>query len=92
MTQHTPGKWKLRYSKRHNAWEISAAGFLIATMYEPGPMLKDLRAANARLIAAAPDMLEALENTTASLAYLQGEDWETVKKARAAIASVRGPA
>ena len=43
-----------------------------------------LEAENARL-------REALVSVTNTLAYLQGEDWETIKKARAALQPAKEP-
>jgi hypothetical protein len=57
--QHTPGPWKYTVSKIHHRHQISDSkcGGQICLMWNRG---KDITEANARLIAAAPDMLEAL--------------------------------
>lgn len=46
-------------------------------------MIDQLRAINAEL-------LKTLINTIETLAYVHGENWETVKKARAVIAKAKG--
>jgi hypothetical protein len=48
------------------------------------------REANARLIAASPDLLEALELAEAHLAHCMGEDVEPRATIRAALAKARG--
>jgi hypothetical protein len=57
--QHTPGSWKYTVSKIHHRHQISDSkcGGQICLMWNRG---KDITEANARLIAAAPEMLEAL--------------------------------
>ena len=57
MTKHTPGHWKYYHEKSGDCYVIrSSHGALAETFYSLG---RD--EANARLIAAAPDLLEALE-------------------------------
>ena len=60
MTKHTPGPWRTRYIKTLNP-AIAAAESIVATVNSVNPQNPEERIANARLIAAAPDMLEALE-------------------------------
>jgi hypothetical protein len=57
--QHTPGPWKYTISKNSGRHQISDAkcGGQVCAIWSRG---KDITEANARLIAAAPDMLEAL--------------------------------
>ena len=43
-----------------------------------------------RLKAERDELLAALKSTTGTLAYVHGEEWETVKRARAAIALAEG--
>jgi len=44
----------------------------------------------ANLLAAAPELYEALKIVTNTLVYLKGEDWETIRSARAVMAKARG--
>jgi hypothetical protein len=56
--QHTSGPWKYTISKIHHRHQISnSQGGQICLMWNRG---KDITEANAHLIAAAPEMLEAL--------------------------------
>jgi hypothetical protein len=57
--QHTPGPWKYTISKNSGRHQISDAkcGGQVCAIWSRG---KDITEANARLIVAAPDMLEAL--------------------------------
>lgn len=93
-TQHTPGPWTFD-TKRSPARLVAGNSAALAMVYLTDPETKKRSAehlANARLIAAAPELLEALEAL-----YVQ-EDWEgedidpasPIGKARAAIASARG--
>ena len=60
--KHTPGPWKTSHGRRGAASQVHSAlgsvicGIIYATSKEGGDMK-----ANARLIAAAPDLLEALD-------------------------------
>jgi hypothetical protein len=91
MTQHTPGPWFVTpddfavYEKD----EYGYRGDTICTVPAGDPAI---RAANARAIAALPDLLEACQ-TLATL--LDTDDWFAtgrlaVEQARAAIAKARG--
>lgn len=50
----------------------------------------DLEGPHCRLIAAAPDLLRNLKIVTDTLAHLQGENWQTITNARAAILQAAG--
>ena len=88
-TKHTPGPWKFSFESIHPEWAIVTTG--------GGAVVANVNAdhrqeANASLIAAAPDLLEAGE---AFLRELDEGDsfpaWEAAKaKLRAAIAKARG--
>ncbi len=56
MIKHTPGPWK-----ETNAYDIRFPCGLVSKIYWPVIMPDDERQANTRLIAAAPDLLEALK-------------------------------
>ena len=72
MSAHTPGPWSYGFPKingvelRERDCQVSSGGFLVANVshgstYPAEPFGSDRREANARLIAAAPDLLAALE-------------------------------
>ena len=94
-TKHTPGPWYPHYAKADHCLSSSVWG------QEPGNQVaviggKSLEAmnANARLIAAAPAMYEALKEL---VAYLQDhvadevlDNWAPVLKAACALAQAEG--
>lgn len=99
MAGHTPGPWTAAPMVRHadNAFYITATPNGNNSEKEVavvGPCLAKTTAANARLIAAAPDLLDALE-ALAKLTFESGltadntDDW---RQARVAIAKARGEA
>jgi hypothetical protein len=59
MTEHTPGPWTQPETKRtHNRWFVEGGGRLVAAASGPQFAIPaDEADANARLIAAAPDLL-----------------------------------
>ena len=74
--QHTPGPWSYGFPKldgtelREADCQVSAAGFLVANVLHGGiypaePHGSAVREANARLIASAPEMLNALRGLLA---------------------------
>jgi len=84
-TQHTPGPWVVYDDSndgKTNRIEIAALGKTVARIYHSVPE-EDLP--NARLIAAAPDLLEALLELDA-----KPEHTISWLKARAAIAKATG--
>ena len=100
MSSHTPGPWNAVESQPGIYWidtrEGSHAYGDIATVLEGG-MDPEENAANARLIAAAPDLLAALEDAREEIAMRvleDGGDLRSVTKAcakyDAAIAKARG--
>lgn len=102
-TKHTPGSWepiKLN-SAPLGPWAVNAPGYggksplVCALEYSKGgPILHAESEANARLIAASPDLLDALQNTVnhwSAQFERRGHlapDW--CKQARAAIAKATG--
>lgn len=69
-TQHTPGPWEaIGWDVRTKRTDTDRRGFVIATT-EISPFA-DERHADARLIAAAPDLLEALKTTLGNLRDLK---------------------
>jgi len=94
--QHTPGPWRW-VPEPDYPWQyqdlMSASGEVVLSGEEaPDPSGIEISHADARLIAAAPELLEACE----TLATLRDtDDWIAtgrlaVKQAQAAIAKVRG--
>ena len=88
MSQHTPGPWTMIVYPKDSATvttENSAPKQgVIATMSADSvaiPLTE--RIANARLIAAAPEMYNLLR------AFLDGQ-WQPIKKARALLAKIEG--
>lgn len=78
MNKHTPGPWRINEKYK---WQFVEGGrgyessicMIDGMPYpseKPGPVMR----ANARLIAAAPDLLEALEKIAASEVYPHGEE------------------
>lgn len=68
MSKHTPGPWKLSHTRIQGFRVSDSTGWGVAVV------LKDTNdEANARLIAAAPQMLEALEAVAPFLHWLDQE-------------------
>ena len=94
MSAHTPGPWSVNASLGHRIYTEGKGCTLIAT---PG-YLRDggAEVANARLIAAAPDLLAELETINSLACYATEANasarldalLEIGKRARAAIAKV----
>lgn len=105
-TKHTPGPWSQSHRKSGNGYSTTevycAAGQTIATLaWYPVPTptgTTTSREANARLIAAAPDLLAALQDLFGAelekcMAFDGHDDqMEAVERARAAIAKATGEA
>ena len=96
--KHTPAPWRVSSESPHIIKKDyraigSDAGFLIASTMgndNSGFYASEQEAdANARLIAAAPELLEALEELIAATQHLDPCQ-ATVDKARAAIAKAKG--
>jgi hypothetical protein len=86
MSYHTPGPWK-----HDEMWGLIKYGRTEICALHSG------NAANARLIAAAPELLEALNQTVSSLEYWfkrngdpEGANSLMMQNARAAIAKATG--
>jgi hypothetical protein len=99
MNKHTPGPWTADKLQDRDTFNIFANGF-VSAMCQVSRMENSTRstsgnevAANARLIAAAPDLLEALREI-AELAdkvdSWQSFPYEPIQKAYAAIAKATG--
>ena len=84
MSSHTPGPWE---SKRRLVWDTN--GFSLADCWDYNRTEEECFA-NARLIAAAPDMLEALEYVNAKSTI--DMDDAMIDVVTAAIAKAKGEA
>ena len=78
MSKHTPGPWKVTPSNQTSGWGvcIEAPGRIIAKL--TGRKKND-KEANARLIAAAPELLEALERTRVELEHAASDILQTAR-------------
>lgn len=88
MNKHTPGPWSFYDDSndgKTNRIEIVAIGKTVARIYHSVP---DEDLPNARLIAAAPDMLE-FAKAVVRYAGASGDDY-LAEKARAVIAKATG--
>jgi len=64
MSMHTPGPWHIRGPAHTAGWGVCIAGASEIVARIPG-RASARKEANARLIAAAPDLLEAVQNLLA---------------------------
>ncbi len=60
-TNHTPGEWKQDNAEPRKIYAYGGDGLTIADCNQPGRSVTEAEA-NARLIAAAPELLEACQN------------------------------
>ena len=91
MSKHTPGPWSI------NDWPQATTDIAIGAVGTPMIAKVSLRdvsineqKANARLIAAAPELLEALNTWLAQYSAEEYEDCPEVVQTRAAIAKSTG--
>lgn len=97
MSQHTPGPWLVDaehaglFEQDQARFWINAEGTHVA--YVDGPR-NDERTANAHLIGAAPDLLEALQACDEAMAYMSEYDipLHLPFRVKAAIAKATGGA
>lgn len=105
--KHTPGPWNVFYKSKYDEWHVSTPidGSSMKRALFPDGIRTDNPEADARLIAAAPELLEALQVLSERIAYYASlaegeatniEQWaytdgsSDVAKARAAIAKATG--
>lgn len=96
--KHTPGPWKFGFESASSDWAIvtDASGGVVANVNaESGPdaisapaTRKMPREANARLIAAAPDLLAACQKIVDAVE--DGDEMAAIEMARAASAKATG--
>ncbi len=91
--QHTPGPWVVNGEARYAGFNVvDKTGRSVAAFPSNSKRPDDERNANAHLIAAAPELLAALEGlewAVSGLAYVQEEYSDQVAAAQAAIAKAR---
>lgn len=95
---HTPGPWVIgpadwlisqRHGMGYRNFPVHApAGYDVAMVYSDEDDAE--QEANVRLIAAAPDLLDAVEELLIYLADWDDPDNETCQRARAAVAKAKG--
>lgn len=85
--KHTPGPWVISGS---SIWNTETHRAIYASGCKPISKRDEEGQANARLIAAAPDLLEALELALANLKPKYSQDHIVVKKLTEAIAKANG--
>ena len=87
MSKHTQGQWKA--TEVANGFTVEGARYIADVhKWTDGPDSE--AAANARLIAAAPEMLEALRHILADFEECEEASPEAVREAKAAIARATG--
>ena len=85
MSKHTPGPWVFEMHQSSCTWYVQTPrGYADPTICEVATR------ANARLIAAAPELLEALEMIATFLDGQCDNGWEPQTVARHAIATATG--
>jgi Iap family predicted aminopeptidase len=86
-TSHTAGPWKANFESFCPEWAIitTAGGSIVANVNAD-----HRQEANARLISAAPDLLEALRELCADKYLSDPINADRMKNARAAIAKAEG--
>lgn len=86
---HTPGPWVIGKHDHDVVMVDTASGTAICDVYGES----DDRPANARLISAAPDLLEALETlkrVVSKMRHTLDDDDPALERAREAIAKAKG--
>ena len=94
MSKHTPGPWSVGSNSGHietaNAWRMSIAICYNKDSKADGVSKEEFKA-NAQLIAAAPELLEALKEARSILATAEDvSEHLSIKKIDAAIAKATG--
>lgn len=93
MTTHTPGPWKVhsQYGEIGNITN-SDGSIVVAQAQQVEPRSHEVRLANTHLIAAAPELLQALEALLdMDISYQRGPKvQEAESAARLAVAKARG--
>ena len=92
-TQHTPGEWKFFYDDKRDNYQIYADKIWIATT--KGDACSKSQEANAHLMAAAPDLLQAVIDCVDNMPFFNGYSFGMAQKGilsrlKAAIKKARG--
>jgi len=83
VSGHTLGPWEVKKTP-HDTWKVLA---FVGKTKAPILIMETTKEANARLIAATPDLLEVLEDTVCDLQFSEiPTHINSVKKARTVIA------
>jgi len=89
MSKHTPGPWEIAPPHQTAGWGlcVRSSGRILARMVGRD---QDQKKADVRLMAAAPDLLEALKTLPQSLAATDDDLNRWLERANAAIAKAEG--
>lgn len=87
---HTPGPWEVEIPGEVDEHYAVLDCFGHTASVYGHPEQTSVALANARLIAAAPDLLDAVEELLIYLADWNDPDNETCQRARAAVAKAKG--
>lgn len=88
MSKHTPGPWRTSYDRRERKHSVVGDGMWFAKI--SWTVISDRNEADAKLIAAAPDLLDALK---AAVAQLERHGFDGLSSgANAAISKAEGGA
>jgi len=79
MSKHTPGEWEVVRGRCGPSVEVFGGGKAITEMWDRGD--KETQEANARLIAAAPDLYQALKRLLEAGYNADHEDYTVATKA-----------
>ena len=90
MVKHTEGPWFISEIGVGFEVEDSKGNVIIQSQQVVGDKTNEIRKANARLAASAPELLEALENLLAVREGKGGTKYHSDDIARAAIAKAKG--
>ena len=92
MNKHTPGPWEAFYKSKYDEWHVSvplSQGTMRLALFDNGVRSENPES-DARLIAAAPELLEALESALELIDVITPLEGDTHRKARAAIFKATG--
>lgn len=91
MTQHTPGPWIMEHAQDV---VTDTQHRIVAIAYDPQDQrsISEISNANARLICAAPDLLEALKIARRTIMGINPGAWGVMDKLDSAIAKAEGQA
>lgn len=99
MSKHTPGPWEVYHDGYYDTWSVEGDGDTVADMWRLSeenhsrhPHADDYVEANARLIAAAPELLHLCVESLDDLCRCDAGDSPLAEKIRAAIAKATGAA